>query len=241
MKILYIFPHPDDESFGPAAAVSAQRRDGHEVYLLTLTRGGATRQRFRLGYSVEQMGTVRLQELEQVAAVLALSGLTVLDLPDSGLKEMDPREIEDPIVREIDRIRPDIVVTYAVHGVSGFHDHLVVHAVVKRAFLSMRDNGARYLRRLAFFTLDQESVDARTRRLHTLHASTPEEIDCVVRVEPEDGEAMRAALDCYETYQQVVQGSGVLDLIGRNVSFEIFQEEFDPPLNDLAARLQETP
>ena len=63
----------------------------------------------------------------------------------------------------------------------------------------------------------------------------------MVRVEPEDGEAMRAALDCYETYQQVVQGSGVLDLIGRNVSFEIFQEEFDPPLNDLAARLQETP
>ncbi len=36
MRILYIFPHPDDESFGPARAMAAQRRQGHDVYLLTL-------------------------------------------------------------------------------------------------------------------------------------------------------------------------------------------------------------
>ena len=56
MKILYIFPHPDDESFGPANAMSKQRRQGHEVHLLTLTKGGATRQRHKYGYSVEEMG-----------------------------------------------------------------------------------------------------------------------------------------------------------------------------------------
>lgn len=33
MKALYIFPHPDDESFGPAPAISAQLRRGFEVYL----------------------------------------------------------------------------------------------------------------------------------------------------------------------------------------------------------------
>lgn len=33
MRILYIFPHPDDESFGPARAMAAQRRQGHDVYL----------------------------------------------------------------------------------------------------------------------------------------------------------------------------------------------------------------
>jgi len=35
MKILYVFPHPDDESFGPARAIAAQVRAGHEVFLLT--------------------------------------------------------------------------------------------------------------------------------------------------------------------------------------------------------------
>ncbi|HEX7343805.1 MAG TPA: PIG-L family deacetylase, partial [bacterium] len=54
MRILYIYPHPDDESFGPARVISKQKRQGHEVYLLTLTRGGATKQRFKFNYTVEQ-------------------------------------------------------------------------------------------------------------------------------------------------------------------------------------------
>ncbi len=59
MRILYVFPHPDDESFGPARAIAAQTRAGHAVSLLTLTRGGATRERFKLGLSVEEMVAVR--------------------------------------------------------------------------------------------------------------------------------------------------------------------------------------
>jgi LmbE family N-acetylglucosaminyl deacetylase len=38
MKILYVFPHPDDESFGPAPAIAAQIRNANKVYLLTLTK-----------------------------------------------------------------------------------------------------------------------------------------------------------------------------------------------------------
>jgi len=34
-KVLYIYPHPDDEAFGPAAVIYEQVREGHEVYLLT--------------------------------------------------------------------------------------------------------------------------------------------------------------------------------------------------------------
>ncbi len=56
MRFLYVFPHPDDESFGPAAAMHAQLRAGHDVYLLTLTRGGATKQRHKLNLSVEADG-----------------------------------------------------------------------------------------------------------------------------------------------------------------------------------------
>ena len=138
MKLLYIFPHPDDESFGPAPAISAQRRRGDEVYLLTLTRGEATRQRHRLGLSKQEMGEVRYKEMQAVAKVLDLTELTVLDLPDSGFKEMDPREIDATVAREIRRIRPDVVITYPVHGISGFPDHLVIHGEVKRVFLELR-------------------------------------------------------------------------------------------------------
>src|SRR5688572_9818604 len=92
MTVLYVFPHPDDESFGPGPAIAKQRREGHAVHLLTLTRGGATKQRHRLGLSVEEMGEVREKELRCVADLLDLSSMVVLDMPDGGLKYRDPRE-----------------------------------------------------------------------------------------------------------------------------------------------------
>ena len=39
MRILYIFSHPDDESFGPARVMSKQRREGHAVYPCHLRSG----------------------------------------------------------------------------------------------------------------------------------------------------------------------------------------------------------
>ncbi len=236
MKILYIYPHPDDESFGPAHVMSKQLREGHEVYLLTLTRGGATRQRFRFNYSVDEMGEVRFQEMQCVARTLGLTGMTVLDLPDSGLKEMDPRIIEGVIKKHIGFLRPAVVVTYAVHGISGFHDHLVTHAVVKRVFVELRER-VDYLRRLAMVTLTEEQ--ARKSPHFCLSGSKPEEIDCVVTVSDGDIAKNLAALDCYETFQETIEKSGIKNAIGHQAVFEFFQENFDPPVADLFASLPE--
>src|SRR6188472_4500727 len=104
MRILYVFPHPDDESFGPARAMAAQRRQGHEVYLLTLTRGEATKVRHKFGWTLEQMGDARYCELEDVSRTLDLSELRVLHLPDGKLKELDPSMLEQVIRDEIVRV-----------------------------------------------------------------------------------------------------------------------------------------
>jgi LmbE family N-acetylglucosaminyl deacetylase len=235
VKILYVFPHPDDESFGPARAMSKQRRQGHEVYLLTLTRGGATKQRFKFGYSVEKMCEVRYNEMQKVGVVLDLSGLTILDLPDSGLKEMDPREIEKVIIEKIERIQPQVVVTYAVHGISGFHDHLVSHAVVKRAFVQIKEKNPG-LKRLAFFTITTEEAE-KSPHFH-LNGSTPEAIDCVFKVDPIDIDTNQKALDCYVTFQETIEKTGIRNFLLEDVSFEIFQENYDPPLTDLFERME---
>ncbi len=230
MSILYIFPHPDDESFGPAPLMARQRRQGHQVYLLTLTRGGATKQRLRLGYSVEEMGVIRYREMQEVEQVLDLSGMTVLDLPDSGLKEMDPRRIEDVVRHHLKELVPDVVVTYPVHGISGFHDHLVTHAVVKRVFVEMRETGIGP-RRLAFFTLTEEQA-ARNPEVH-LNGSTADEIDCICRVDESDIQTGQSALDCYRTYQQTIRRTGIRDLLDPELHFELFDESHHPPLDDL--------
>lgn len=236
MRFLYIYPHPDDESFGPAAVMHKQRREGHEVFLLTLTRGGATKQRHKLGLDVDAMGLVREQEMREVGKVLDLSGLTVLNLPDGRLKEIDPRTIEAAISAEIDRLRPDILVSYPVHGISGFHDHLVTHAVVKRVFCERRGTPGDP-RRFAMLALEKGPL---YHDLHfPLHFTREEEIDCVVTVEKADIAAQRDALACYCTYAEVIEATGIADRIGEEHCFDLFAEEFAPPIADLVENLPE--
>lgn len=231
MKILYIFPHPDDESFGPAPAISAQIRQGFQVYLLTLTKGEATKQRFRLEVNKKEMGEIRFKEMQYVEKTLGLSGMKVLDLPDGELKKLNPIEIENQVESHIRKIKPDVLVTYAVHGVSGFHDHLVTHAVVKRVYCKMKDEGESYPKRLAFFTrMGKVNLDGKFR----LEVSEDEEVKFIERCLDEDMKKFREALDCYETYQEVIEDSGVKNVVKNQVPFGIFGEEIDERLERLS-------
>jgi N-acetylglucosamine malate deacetylase 2 len=237
MRVLFIFPHPDDESFGPAGVIHKLSREGHEVHLLTLTKGGATKERHKLGLDVEAMGLAREKEMRAVEKVLNLSSMEILDLPDSGLMEMDPRAIEQVVEEHINRIRPAVVVSYAVHGISGFPDHLVTHAVVKRLYLEMRGRGADYLKRLAFFALSEAHNPVIPQDRVRIHFSPPQLIDCVVELGDDDFAAFHAALDCYATYKDVIQETGVRKAMGRQIAFEFFQESFNPPADSLLAGL----
>lgn len=232
---LYIFPHPDDECFGPVPALAQQRRAGHQVHLLTLTRGEATSQRERLGYSKAEMAEARAKEMRDVATTLDLNSLTILEYPDGRLAELNPLVLEEEVISHLTTHDPDVVVTYPVHGVSGHPDHLVTHAVVKRVVCSLHKDGASIPRRLAFYTLAPAPDDA-DRPAHLSH-SPPELIDCQLPVHDEDLETGRKALYCYETYRPVIEKHRPLDTIGDHISFELFAETHDPPLSSLRARL----
>jgi LmbE family N-acetylglucosaminyl deacetylase len=233
MRILYIFPHPDDESFGPAPVIGQQIENGHQVFLLTLTKGGATKARHKLGLSIEQMGEIRYREMLQVEKLLQLSGMTVLDLPDSGLQEMDPREIEKTIAVYIEQIQPQLVVSYPVHGCSGYHDHLVTHAVVKRVFLELKTAEKAYLKRLAFITFPNKVDVTVVQGNFVMKQSDPRLIDCEVQLKEKDIDLFKQALSCYETYRERVVQSDIINMIGDRVYFEIYNEDHKPVLSDL--------
>jgi LmbE family N-acetylglucosaminyl deacetylase len=233
--LLYVFPHPDDESFGPAPVLARQLRAGHEVHLLTLTRGGATKKRHDYGYTVQQMGAVRLAEMERVAETLGLSSLTVLDLPDGGLVDLDPRFLEETIAAHVRRLDPDVVVTYAFHGNSHHADHIGTHAAVKRVFCAEREAAApaRRPRRLALFTLVAPVEDGPDH----LRGSDSDRIDCVEPFAPEDRARAEAALACYKTYRDVVEAHDPLQQVEEGVAFELFHERHRPRLSDLTDQL----
>lgn len=237
MKILYIFPHPDDETFGPGPAIHAQSRLGHEVHLLTLTRGEATKVRLKYGYDKAEMGRIRSREMERMAKVLKLSGMVIRDLPDNQLGELNEEDIAVEVRKGIEQIQPDVVVTYPVHGVSGFPDHLVTHRVVKRVYEEMRAEGVSYLKRLAFFTLCPEFNHQMRDHKFPLKGHSLEEVDCVMRTNDSDRQAFLKALDCYVTYQEVVKASGVKEVVTSEIVFEFHQEDFSPPIPCLTMEL----
>lgn len=234
MRILYIFPHPDDESFGPARAMAAQRRQGHDVYLLTLTRGEATKVRHKFGWTLEQMGEARSHELLDVRRTLDLTDLRVLSLPDGALKELDPWKIEQSIRDEILRVEPHVVVTFPIHGISGFHDHIVTHFAVTRIYLELHGPDYPWLQRLAFFTV----VAAPAEFPWHVNVTAPGEIDCAFQVTDSDMERFHKALDSYVTYAEVIAQTRIHEVFDKDVYFELFREDHKPPLTDLCDALK---
>ncbi|KAA3608874.1 MAG: PIG-L family deacetylase [Calditrichaeota bacterium] len=233
-RILYVFPHPDDESYGPAGAIDKSIEEGNEVHLLTLTKGGATKQRHRFNLSIKEMGEVRYREMLNVKESLNLTSMKVHDLTDSGLKEMDPRDIEKIIHDHVLKINPDILITYPVHGISGYPDHLITHAAVKRVFMELKDKNNN-LRRLAFFGLTED--DNKKNEKFDFKTIKGEETDCVVELSTENVKAAHNALDCYVTYKVPIEGSHIKEMVTKSLSFEFFQESFKPPVASLTDRL----
>ena len=233
MNIIYIFPHPDDESFGPAGAIHQQIKQGHDVFLLTLTKGGATKVRHKLGLNVSQMGLVREKEMHKVKDVLGLKEMIILDYEDGGLAKLNPIELEKEVKKWLLKFQPDIVVTYPVHGGSGHHDHIALHHAINRLFYDKTAELSTW-KRLAFFTvIDTGKPMFLEGGIPRVTQTQAEDVQVTVDLNPEDIDMMKAALLCYETYQEMVQTTNVIARIGKHVHFELAGEHHGRKLSSL--------
>lgn len=230
MKILYIFPHPSDEAFGPAAAIHKQIKAGHEVFLLTLTKGEASQSRVNLGYTKQELAKAKLMEILHVQKQLRISNLKVLDYMDGELIKADYAFLKKTIETYIIKVKPDIIVTFPYHGLNCHPDNIVTHEVVKDAFNELKDE-LFDLKRLAFFTLPN---DEHTNKINnTLFKTDLRDIQCVIKLLPENVEMLKTVIECYETQRATFEAHNVMELIGRQIHFQIYQEALPHILSEL--------
>ncbi len=135
-RILAIFAHPDDESLLAGGTLAACVAQGHEVAILSLTRGEAgpisdprvTRQ---------TLGMVREGELRAAAAALGVTYVECLGYPDGELAWLDNEEIEEVITYRIETFQPEVVITFGPEGLYWHPDHIATHnftmAAIERA------------------------------------------------------------------------------------------------------------
>jgi LmbE family N-acetylglucosaminyl deacetylase len=140
---LAIVAHPDDLEFGAAAAVARWTGQGKEIIYVLLTSGEAGID----GIDPAEAGPVREQEQRASAAIVGVSQVEFLGLPDGILEYGVPLRRE--LSRVIRRHRPDIVITNNFRDSwdpDGFALNMSDHIVTGRAVLdAVRDAANRWV------------------------------------------------------------------------------------------------
>ena len=138
MKVLFIFAHPDDETVACAGTIQQLVEAGHQINLLSVTDGGAGEFPDHLRKAVEKaggIGSYRQQELKQVCAVLNVSRHKVLKYQDGQINNlMTWGSLVNDLVKEIDRTKPDLIITFDHTGWYYHLDHVGVSIAATLAF-----------------------------------------------------------------------------------------------------------
>jgi LmbE family N-acetylglucosaminyl deacetylase len=135
-----VLAHPDDESFGCAGALAVAHDAGRIVRLLVVTRGEAGGSE---GASDPDVAETREEELRCAAGKIGFSEVTLLEgYPDGGVAEMPFAQLVDDIAIWLGDRRPDAVVTFGAHGITGHPDHVVVGSATRWAVERLAEVGS---------------------------------------------------------------------------------------------------
>ncbi|MBI4727933.1 MAG: PIG-L family deacetylase [Acidobacteria bacterium] len=128
-SVLAVCAHPDDESFGLGALLSAFDEDGIKTSVLCFTRGEAS----ALGAEREDLASVRAAEFEAAARVLRVRRQRLLSYPDGALAGVDLDELVAHVRRFGSEVGADLLLAFDEGGITGHPDHIRATQAATRA------------------------------------------------------------------------------------------------------------
>jgi N-acetyl-1-D-myo-inositol-2-amino-2-deoxy-alpha-D-glucopyranoside deacetylase len=158
-RLLLVHAHPDDESIETGATMARYAAQGVQVTLVTCTLGelGEIIPPGLAHLSAEAgggLGGYRIGELDAACAALGVTDHRFLGgagrFRDSGMMglpsndepgsfwQADPDAAAALLLRIIEEVQPQVMVTYDQHGFYGHPDHIQAHRVAWRAFSQAR-------------------------------------------------------------------------------------------------------
>jgi N-acetyl-1-D-myo-inositol-2-amino-2-deoxy-alpha-D-glucopyranoside deacetylase len=158
-RLLLVHAHPDDESIETGATMARYAAQGVHVTLVTCTLGelGEIIPPGLAHLSAEAgggLGGYRIGELDAACAALGVTDHRFLGgagrFRDSGMMglpsndepgsfwQADPDAAAALLLRIIEEVQPQVMVTYDQHGFYGHPDHIQAHRVAWRAFSQAR-------------------------------------------------------------------------------------------------------
>jgi LmbE family N-acetylglucosaminyl deacetylase len=141
-----VVAHPDDESLGFGGALARYAEEGVDTFLVTATRGERGRYFGHRPDTPEHPGhaelaQIRERELHAAARALGVRDVTVLGYEDQHLDRVPVAEAVTEIVKQLRRVRPHVVLTFAPDGAYGHPDHIAISQLTTAAVLAAVDPG----------------------------------------------------------------------------------------------------
>jgi LmbE family N-acetylglucosaminyl deacetylase len=195
-RLLCVFAHPDDESYGPGGSIAKYALEGVAVYLLTFTCGEAG----SIGVSKDipnaELCRLRTSELAGACDALGVKKHRILGVPDGKVEDADEPWAVSQIVDDIHGYRPQVLITFHHQGISGHRDHIAVAGLVAKAFDAMADD-PRGPQKLYEYGI--HDLQARYRLRKKLYPLQDAEIDATVSVPDEAMERKLEAIRRHKT------------------------------------------
>ena len=204
--LVAVLAHADDE--GPAAPILARyAREGAQIYLLIATDGGQG-----TGFATERGDTpprdqdlvrVRMEEARCAAQALGVKPPILLSFPDGKLGDyVGDRtlayRLTQRIAEELQRLRPDVIVTWGPEGGTGHPDHRMVSAIVTQL---QRARAPGVPERVFYMYLPPEAMRAMFPQRGEPPLLVPDARHVTVRVPftPEDAQASARSMACHKS------------------------------------------
>ena len=136
---LFIYAHPDDETFGAAGTICLLRSQDWRVVLACATLG----ERGKCGdpplCAPEELPAVREAELRDAACVLDISEIHLLGYKDKALASAPPDEIRRKLTGIIRAVKPELVFTFDPNGFTVHPDHVAISRFTTDAIAAAAD------------------------------------------------------------------------------------------------------
>jgi LmbE family N-acetylglucosaminyl deacetylase len=137
--LLFVFAHPDDESFSGAGTAMKCAEAGARVVLATATLG----ERGKCGdpplCTPDELPAVRARELKHAAAIVGFEEVYRLGYHDKELASAPPDEIRRQLVTIIRDERPSVVFTFDPNGMNAHPDHVAISRFTSDAVAAAAD------------------------------------------------------------------------------------------------------
>ena len=136
---LFIYAHPDDETFGAAGTICHLRSKGWRVVLACATLGDKGKCGEPPFCTQQELPGFREAELRDAACVLDISEVHLLAYKDKELASAPPGEIRSKLVAIIRAVKPDIVFTFDPNGFNVHPDHVAISRFASDAVAAASD------------------------------------------------------------------------------------------------------